>query len=438
MTDPTPSGCICRFVDGVCGNPPTSGLPICGPCLRTLLDEADPRRRRTLATQPHLAAGLIQQLAEDPDDQVRAQVAARNDLDTATTNRLANPDRETAALVWRSIAATAGGATHAWELLGTDDPTTLSILAANPRVDPDILDQLSRYPNPDVSWTASATLAGQPAGDVVERHITEARAFDGLPVAEPALAPTRPGAPPEPVATDARSDDTPVTAPEAPAVPAAPAEAVVASAASVGAAPPTGPDALPPRPAPPEEPQRNKTALLVGAGALVVIAIVLVAIVFTRGGSDTETTAVGPDPDAAASTPAPSSSTSTSTSTTSSTTTTSTTSTTTTTVAPTLPPTTVTPPAVVPPSPSPISQNFTIRSNSGRFCNQVSVTVNYSPSPAYVVIRDDTGAQVGGWSGPSGQTNPLTLPRPTTQLQVQVTALGAALSVSGSASGDSC
>jgi hypothetical protein len=68
----------------------------------------------------------------------------------------------------------------------------------------------------------------------------------------------------------------------------------------------------------------------------------------------------------------------------------------------------------------------------------VTVTVNFSPAPGYVVVTDDTGAQVGGWSGASGQTRQLLLPRSTAVLQVHVTAVGTSISVSGSAAGDSC
>lgn len=429
MNDQSPTGCITRFVDGRCGNPPTSGLAICGSCLRTLLDEPDPRRRRTLAASGHLAAGVIRRLAEDPDDQVRAQVAARNDLDAATLNRLANPDREPAPDVWRSVAATPGGAAHAWELLGGDDAATLTILAANPRVDPDILEQLARHPNPDVSWTASATLASQPPADVVARRLHDAREFDGLPIGEPAEPLTRPGAGP------------PVTASEPVPAAAAAAAAVTtpppATAAATGS--PNGPGALPRRPPADTEEPRRRTALLVGAGTLVVLAAVVLVVAFTGGDRSDRTTTIRPDArptttlgattlDATTTTDAPTTTTAPSTTTAPATT-----------VARTRPPTTIAPPAAVtPPPPSPISQNFTITPSVGRFCNAVSVIVNFSPAPAYVVITDDTGAQVGGWSGASGQTQQLQLPRPTSVLDVTVTAVGSSISVSGHASGDSC
>ncbi|HET8929247.1 MAG TPA: hypothetical protein VFN21_01190 [Acidimicrobiales bacterium] len=449
MTDEAQLGCITRFVDGPCRNPPTSGLPICGSCLRVLLDEPDPRRRRTLARNPGLAGGVVQQLAEDPDDQVRAQVAARSDLDTATTNRLANPDRESAPTVWRSMAATSGGGAHAWELLGTDDPTTLAILAANPSVDPDILDQLARYPDPDVSWTASATLAGQPPGDHIAERVAEARRFDGLPLGESAVPLSRPGATPPTemlgvapttLAAAATSDTGfPVGGAPPPPETRSP-DSPPAYASGVG-----GAGALPPRPSP-DDPgghgRRRGLGLLVGAGALVVIAAVVLVIAFTGSGSDSRTTTVGPDPSTMHTSPNTSRTPSTSGATTS-TTTSSTTSTTTTSVppttkpAPTLPPTTPSP-AITPPQAGPISQNFTITSDAGRFCKAVSVTVNFSPAPAYVAISDDTGAQVGGWSGASGQTRQLQLPRATTVLNVNVSAVGTSISVSGSASGDSC
>lgn len=448
MTDEARIGCITRFVDGPCGSPPTSGLPICGSCLRIVLDEPDPRRRRTLAGNPGLASGVVQQLAEDPDDQVRAQVAARSDLDTATTNRLANPDRESAPIVWRSMAATSGGASHAWELLGTDDPTTLAILAANPSVDPDILDQLARYPDPDVSWTASATLAGQPPGDHIADRVTEARSFDGLPLGDPARSLSRPGAAFSTDASGAVATDAEPPVGDAPPPPLTGSPYPPSSSAS-GTGGPGAPGALPPRPLP-DEPgdhgRRRGFALLVGAGALVVIAAVVLVVAFTGSGSDSRTATVGPSPStshtmASTSRPPPTSGANTSTTTTSSST--STTSTTTTTVPPTTEPKPTAPPptpapAVTPPPIGPISQNFTIRSDAGRFCKAVSVTVNFSPAPAYVTITDDTGARVGGWSGASGQTKELQLPRSTSALNVNVTAVGTSISVSGSAAGDSC
>jgi len=427
MTDTGGSGCITRFVDGPCGNPPTSGLPICGSCLRTLLEEADPRRRRTLAAGSPLAAGVIQQLAEDPDDQVRAQVAARDDLDTATVNRLAHPDRESAPIVWRSIAATPGGATHAWELLGTDDAGTLTILAANRRVDPDILDQLARYPHPDVSWTASATLAGQPTGDVVAQRLREARVFDGLPIGEPAEPLRRP------------TDQPPATVVGAAAVAGAAAATppgVTGAGSADRGSPPPGTPGLPPRPAPEDDRPSHTRTLLVGAGALVVLAAVVLVVAFARGNPETRTKSVGASADATTTVDPTTTRPPTTTSTTSAATTTVPP---TTTAAPTWPPTTPAPPvAVTPPPESPISQNFTIRPDTGRFCKNVAVTVNFSPAPAYVVITDDTGAQVGGWTGASGQTKNLQLPRATSLLVVNVTAVGRSISVSGNASGESC
>jgi hypothetical protein len=448
MTDQAQTGCITRFTDGPCGNPPTSGLPICGSCLRTLLDEDDPRRRRTLAGNPGLAAGVVHHLAEDPDEQVRAQVAARADLDTATTNRLADPDRESAPVVWRSMAATPGGAAHAWELLGTDDPTTLAILAANPSVDPDILGQLSRYPDPDVSWTASATLSGQPSGDVISARVDRASTFDGLPLGEPPAPLSRPSAP-----SSADSSGAPVN----PLAASASASASTVPMSATGASPPppdssdpptppsthdTGADGsgsgtLPPRPsleAVGDGGRRRGLALLVGAGALVVVAAVVLVVAFTGSDPDTRVATAGPDPATSVTMPEASAPPTTARSTT---TTTNTTTTSPTTVpAPTSPPTTPAP--VVPPPPGPISQNFSIRPTSGRFCRSVTVTVNFSPAPGYVVVTDDTGAQVGGWSGASGQTRQLLLPRSTAVLQVHVTAVGTSISVSGSAAGDSC
>lgn len=445
MSDPVSTGCITRFVDGLCGNPPTSGLTICGSCLRTLLDEPDPRRRRILAANPGLAAGVVQTLAEDPDDQVRARVAARDDLDPATTNRLADPDRESSPRVWQSMAATAGGATHAWELLGTDDPATLSILAGNPAVDPDILEQLARYPDPDVSWTAAATLAGQPAGDHITSRIREAREVDGRPLDEPPVPLTRPTTTVdgEPSATPSPTGEeptqvTPVTPtgevpPTGQQPPGAPPPATVPAAGAGGG------NALPPRPTPtPEGSGRPRgIAFLVGAGALIVVAIVVLVIAFSGGDSDQQATTVAPAATTTTSTPVASTTTVAPTSSsTSSTTSTSTTTSTTTTV----PPTTPTLPTTQPPStfPPPISQNFTIRPDSGRFCDSADVTVNFSPSPGYVTITDDSGAQVATWSGPSGQTRTVPLPRPTSALHVAVTVIGNSISVSGTATGGSC
>lgn len=397
------SGCIARLDGPRCDRPPTSGLPICGDCLRRMLDEDDSRHRRTLAGYEQLAAGVVQRLAEDADEQVRARIGARDDLDAATTSRLANPDREPSPVVWRSIAATRGGAAHAWELLGSDDPATLAVLAANPLVDPDILDQLTRYPDPDVAWTASATLTGQPVGRLASDRIATALVAGGLSLDEPAE-------------TEPETASHPETAP-----------------------PPGDTAQDPPRPSPPDTGSHRHLGLLVGAVGLCVIAAALILVTFTRGSRDHA--AVVADPVATSTTTIPPS-TAPSTAPTGRTTVVATTPPATvvpTTPAPTVPPP---PPASVPvatpPPAGPVTQTLTITSTSGRFCQQVNVTVSFSPEPASVVVRDDAGFQIGAWSGPSGQSHDLTLASPTSALQVTVTANGNGLSISGSANGPSC
>lgn len=404
------SGCVARLDGPRCGLPPTSGLPICGACLRRMLDEDDPRHRRTLAGCEQLAAGVVQRLAEDPDEQVRARIGAREDLDAATTSRLANPDREPSPMVWRSIAATRSGAAHAWELLGSDDPATLAVLAANPLVDPDILDQLTRYPDPDVAWTASTALTGQPVRPPASDQITTALAVGGLSLDEP-------------------SDTGPETVsdPEA-------------ASGSETAAPPADPTEDPPRPSPPDAERHRHLGLLIGAVGLCVIAAVLVLVTYSRGRAD-HSSAVA-DPAITSTThvpPATASTTASATASTSATTAVVTAPPGTTTPAPTLPPP---PPAsvpiVTPPPAGPVTQTLTISSNSGRFCQQVNVTVSFSPEPASVVVHDDAGFQIGAWTGPSGQSHNLPLASPTSTLQVTVTANGNGLSISGSANGPSC
>lgn len=115
--------------------------------------------------------------------------------------------------------------------------------------------------------------------------------------------------------------------------------------------------------------------------------------------------------------------------------------------APTLPPVPPPPtprpadpaPVEAPPVPSgPVTRSIQVTSASGRFCGSVQVTVNYSPSPASVIVHDDRGRQVGGWSGPSGQTRTLTLTEPSSALLLTVNTTGTGLAASASATGDSC
>ena len=72
-----------------CGNPSVGCLEICQPCLDILLDEADPQRRRTLAASENIPASVVERLACDRDEHVRARVAARADLGPALAQRVA-------------------------------------------------------------------------------------------------------------------------------------------------------------------------------------------------------------------------------------------------------------------------------------------------------------------------------------------------------------
>lgn len=422
MSDQRISFCYTRYTDGLCGRPVTPGLPVCSDCLRRILEEEDPRHRRTLAASPQLAIGLVHRLADDPDEGVRAQIAARTDLDTPTGNLLGNPDRELSPVVWRSLAGGPGAVAHAWELMGTDDPTTLAILAANPGVDPDVLEQLARHPNPDIAWTASATLQQQPPNQAIADRIAAARSFNGLPLDELVV---------------------PMSSMPAPAPPTAPVAAGAAPPSRTNGPPDGASQATLTRPAPPDAAPNKRAGLVIGVVAAAVAVVVIVAIVLTRGGSGSKSTdfGMGPPLTGTARTLGPGE-----TSTTSSTRPPTTTPTTppttepapTTTVPPTQPPPQTQPGPVIPNQPGPITQSFQILPGAGQFCHSAQVTVNFSPSPGYVVVTDDSGSQVAAWSGPSGQTQSVNLPRSTSSLTVTVTATGSSISVSGSASGGSC
>lgn len=398
MGDPTHSRCQVPGAHDAAGAPTVAGLPVCAGCLQTLIDEPDPRRRRSLARSPRLPIEAVQRLARDPDPQVRAGIAARRDLPSDTATRLSDATVEDAPVVWRSLAATPAGAANATRLLGTDDPDTLVILAANPDVEGLVLEQLSDYADPAVAWTARGSLSGQPPVDDVGARIDRARAFDGLPI----------------VGADRHEEP--------------------------------GPDAAP-ADAPPPARRRGMSVLLTGAIVLIVAAVVVVAVAFIGSGSDDRTLAIegGPpttgataaDDDAAGVTPttSPATEPERSTSTVAETTTTTEPEPTTTTT--TVAPVTTSPPTTDPPA-GPVRQDFTIVATVGRMCKQARVVVDHSPDRAEVTVADDSGEVVAGWKSRSGQTKRVKLPRPTRTLQVTVTAIGHGIQASGSASADAC
>lgn len=437
MTPPEELGCIVQLADGRCGKPVTSGLPLCGSCLRTILDEPDPRRRRTLAGHPGLAGGVVQQLAEDPDDHVRAQVGGRGDLDTATANRLGNPDRESSPLVWRCIAATPSGAVHAWELIGSDDPATLAILASNQLVDRDALEVLQQHPDPDVSWTASSTLAGQPPNAVSEERIRKALAFDGLPLEAPpestraaaaaVTSPEDPTVPRVPVITAAgiprveavRSATAVATRPAPPATKATPDANAVPGAVGAAGAPAAA--KLAPTPV-----KRNRMPLVVGGVVLVVAVVVVLGIVLTMQSSGGKLTAIGPTPDGGGTPSARRATT--------------TTAAPTTTTAPVTTPPTTAPPQTAPPqtappqtyiipqAPGPITASATTATSD--FCQDGYVNVTILPNPTgSVTVTDDQGRVVATWSDNSGVDQRVTLPGKTATLTAKVTTVGTSISV---------
>ena len=187
-----------------CGNAAINGLEICEPCLDTLLAEDDPRRRRNLAVLEDLPTLVVERLAKDPDQHVRARIATRPDLSPTLALQFAS-DAESSPIVWRALAVSSHGVQNAEALVATGDPLTLATLVTHPGLDGELLDQLADHSDPDVSTSAIATRAGLRPNPTIRHRIDQAARADTRPITSPPKGTPAPVPLPSPPATPVQS-----------------------------------------------------------------------------------------------------------------------------------------------------------------------------------------------------------------------------------------
>lgn len=448
-----------------CSNPSVDELEICWPCLDTLLDEADPRRRRSLAAVEGLPDHVVDRLAGDADERVRARVAARPELSAALAQQFAS-ESEASPIVWRALAASIHGVRLADALVATGDSLTLATLAAHPDLDDGLLNRLANHPDPEVSTTAIATRAGLRPDPTIQLRIEQGARAETRPITSPPKGTPVPGPlpPPPPLEQEPPAPLTPVSVsvPESPLVPfvapvlldeARPTEAETAIGhwqeplSSVATTDDTAKNVLSGPAAPSGESRSRRAMAIVGAAAIVVAILGGVTQVQHHHQSIPSATPPTTTGQMATSTSGPTSSTVAATMTPTTTKPTAPLSTVPPGLAPTLPsvPPTPTPqqvapaPLEAPPVPSgPVTRSIQVTSASGRFCGRVRLTVNFSPSQAAVTVYDDRGHQVGNWSGPSGETRTLELTDSTSALVISAKTQSIGLALSASAASESC
>lgn len=203
-----------RYETGPCPNAAVGGLPVCGPCLTVVLSERDPGRRRALAGTPGLPGPLLGRLATDPDDGVRARVATRDGLTDTYVANFTNPATEASPAVWRALAATPAGARHAAALAATGDRSTRLILATNAATPDDVLDDLARAGDAEITATVAATRSGQAPDAAVIAAVLDARNIAISPIGTPPKGTPWPGTP---GATPGGTDGATVPGPGGPA-----------------------------------------------------------------------------------------------------------------------------------------------------------------------------------------------------------------------------
>ena len=132
----------------------------CDRCWHRAVDGGWESRRIEAARRADLPAWALDALAADASALVRAEVAGRDDLPPRIIAALADPVVEPDRTVLRQIARHPRLATHAVELISTDDLHTLRRVAQNPTCPVEALTVLARHPDPTLSRWARARLVG--------------------------------------------------------------------------------------------------------------------------------------------------------------------------------------------------------------------------------------------------------------------------------------
>lgn len=352
-----------RYTTGPCPNAAIEGLGVCGPCLKVILSEPDPGRRRSLAALPNAPIELVDRLAHDPDAGVRARVAGRPRLDRTTLERFVDPRQEPSPIVRRALAATRPGAAYGSALAATDDRSTLLILATNPATSAEVLDRLSGHPDPTVAATVAATRSGLPPASSVIDEVLSARAVPSQPLTAPPPGTPWPGPP---------TNDHSVTS-------ADPRSEMDRS----------------------QEPASHR-GLVIGFVVVVAALAVGAIIVLTQSTRTTRhlTTSSTLTAPATAATPS-----------------------TTRTEPPTsslsLP--TTTRPASSDPRGDAVTLDIAMTATSGRFCRRARLRLDYEAPLAYVIVTDDAGRELWQGQWPSGTTRTIGLVAPSTTLNARIT-----------------
>lgn len=356
---------------------------MCGPCLRVILSEADPGRRRSLAGVTGLPPQVAERLAGDPDAGVRARLATRGDLASDLAARFADPRIEPSPVVWRCLAATPTGASRAESLLSGNDRLTGLILATNPATTPGVLERLARHADAEIVATVEATRRGDPPPSTVISEILDARV---IPTAAIGAAPTGTAWPGPPGA----------------------------SSSSLG---PSGPDVAV---GPSVDDPASHRGLVIGFVAVLVVILVAAVVVVTRGG-DRGTVASGGHVVTTSTTldvrtsEVPS-----------------TTSPETTTAATTAPDTGD--------DAETVSLDLSFAAQRRRFCDSVDIEIVYDAPTASVIVTDDADRELwqGRWPSGTTRTIPLIAPSDAVHATITTQADAATFKPSGSVHGTFC